>query len=95
MLSLQEIGVDITKSALQQRVSRAMSESKHSDVLEEMNTIISQATDSTTSMSITCNGTDYDVGRDSLTIPLKSSNIKAVLLLKRGKTKSMKVSVSM
>ena len=53
MLSLQEFGVAISKSALQQRVTRAMSESKHSDMLEEVNTTTSQSTDlsNLTSMS--------------------------------------------
>ena len=55
MLSLQEFGIAISKSALQQRVTRAMSESKHSNVLEEVNTATSQSTDvsSLTSTSVT------------------------------------------
>ncbi len=55
MLSLQEFGVAISKSALQQGVTRAMSESKHSNVLEEVNTATSQSTDvsSLTSTSMT------------------------------------------
>jgi hypothetical protein len=55
MLSLREFGVAISKSALQQRVTKAMSESKHSNVLEEVNTATSQSTDlsSLTSMSTT------------------------------------------
>ncbi len=54
-LLLQEFGVIISKSILQQRVTRAMSESKYSDVLEEKNTATSESTDlsSLTSMSTT------------------------------------------
>ncbi len=55
ILSLQEFGVTISTTALQQRVTRAMSQSKHSNVLEEVNTAPSQSSDlsSLTSPSMT------------------------------------------
>ena len=63
MLSLQKNGVVITKAALQQRVTRARSEFKDSDVLEEVNMTTSQSTaiSSLTSVSTDSNNNEYGI----------------------------------